>query len=137
MTGSSSLAMKRYSVQPREKLFVKGYWFLSLARNIGRFIGKNISKNLSSKYSQNLLDLATQSGTHAFKSATKMAFQKTADTTGDLIRNKTTDRITKVSKTSLKNNSEEEILRERFIPSELRQKFINDLKLKEKKYWLF
>ena len=48
-----------------------------------------------------------------------------------------TDRITKVLKTLLKNNSEtneEEILRERFIPLELRHKIINDLRLKEPNY---
>ena len=48
-----------------------------------------------------------------------------------------TDRITKVLKTLLKHNSEtneEEILRERFIPLELRHKIINDLRLKEPNY---
>ena len=34
------------------------------------------------------------------------AIQKTAESTGDLIGNKTADRITKVSKTSPQNNSE-------------------------------
>ena len=38
----------RSSVQPRDGVFVKGYGFLSFAKNIG----KNISKNLSGKYSQ-------------------------------------------------------------------------------------
>ena len=41
--------MTRYSVQPRDQVFVKDYGFLSLAQNMGRNIGKNISKNLSSK----------------------------------------------------------------------------------------
>ena len=41
----------RYSVQPRDRIFVKGYGFLSLAKNMGKNIGKNISKNVSSKYS--------------------------------------------------------------------------------------
>ena len=46
------------------------------------------------------------------------------------------NKITRASKTSAQNNSErnEEILRERFIPPELRHKIINDLRLKEKKY---
>ena len=48
--------MKRYLVQPRDRLFVKDYGFLSFAKNIGKNIGKNISKNLSGKYSQKLLD---------------------------------------------------------------------------------
>ena len=44
--------MVRYSVQPRDTIFVKGYGFLSFAKNIGKNIRKNISKNLSGKYSQ-------------------------------------------------------------------------------------
>ena len=39
--------MTRYSVQPRYRIFVKGYGFLSFAKNMG----KNIRKNLSGKYS--------------------------------------------------------------------------------------
>ena len=48
----------RYSVQPRDRIFVKGYRFLSFDKNMGKKIGKNISKSLSSKYSQKLLDHA-------------------------------------------------------------------------------
>ena len=44
--------MTCYSGQPRDQIFVKGYGFLSFAKNMGRNIGKNISKNLSSTYSQ-------------------------------------------------------------------------------------
>ena len=40
----------RYSVQPRGRIFVKGYGFLFFAKTIGKNIGKTISKNLSSKY---------------------------------------------------------------------------------------
>ena len=43
MTGSS--------VEPRDQMFVKGYGYLSFARNEGNIIDKNISRNLSSKYS--------------------------------------------------------------------------------------
>ena len=48
--------MIRYSVQPRDRIFVKGYGFLSFAKNMGKNIVKNISKNLRGKYSQKLLD---------------------------------------------------------------------------------
>ena len=41
--------MMRYSVQPRDKIFVKAYEFLSFAKNKGKNIGKNVSKNLSGK----------------------------------------------------------------------------------------
>ena len=43
--------MTRYSVQPRDRIFVKGYGFLSFAKNIGEKIGINMSKNLRGKYS--------------------------------------------------------------------------------------
>ena len=47
-----------YSVQPRDRIFLKGYGFLSFAKNMVRNIAKNINKNLSGKYCQNLLDHA-------------------------------------------------------------------------------
>ena len=42
--------MTRCSIQPRDRIFVKGYGFLSFSKNIGKNIGRNTSKNLSSKY---------------------------------------------------------------------------------------
>ena len=55
------------------------------------------------------------------------------EVTGDLIGNKIADKITRVSKTSPQNNLEtsEEILREKHISLELRQKIIDDLRLKK------
>ena len=94
---------------------------------MGRNISKTISENVSSKCSQKLLDHAKHSATDELKTASKRAFQKIAEATGVFIDNKIADRITKVSKTPPKNNSEtneEEILRERFIPPELKYKII-------------
>ena len=48
--------MTRYSFQPKDRIFVKGYGFLSFAKNMGKHIGNNITRNLSRKYSQKLLD---------------------------------------------------------------------------------
>ena len=59
--------MTWYWVQLRDRIFAKGYGFLSFARNMGKNIGKNISKNLRSKCSQKLIDHATD----AFKTAAK------------------------------------------------------------------
>ena len=98
---------------------------MSFARNIVKNSGNTISKNLSSKYSQKLLDHAKQSATDALKNSSKRAIQKTVEATGDLIGNKFADKITRISKTLLKfipETNEEEILRERIIPLELRQK---------------
>ena len=61
--------MTRYSVQPRDQVFVKGYGFLLFAKNTGRNIGKNRSKSLSSKCSKNLIDHTKQSATDALKTA--------------------------------------------------------------------
>ena len=59
--------MSRYSVRPRDRIFVKGYGFSSFAKNMGRNIGKTIIKNLSSKYSQKRIDHAKQSASDALK----------------------------------------------------------------------
>ena len=58
--------MTRYSVQPRDRTFVKGCEFLSFAKSMGGNVGKNISKNVSGKYSKKLLDNGKQSATYAF-----------------------------------------------------------------------
>ena len=43
--------MPRYSIQPRDWIFVKDYGFLSFTNNMGNNIGKNISKTI--KYFRN------------------------------------------------------------------------------------
>ena len=94
----------RYSIEPRDRICVKGYGFLSFAKNMG--------KSLRNKYGQKLLDSAKSSTTDAIKTASKRAIHKTAETTGDLIGNKIGDKITIVSnKKSMKelpNNDETE-----------------------------
>ena len=47
--------MMRYPVQPRDRIFVKCYGFLSFAKNMSKSFGKDISKDLSDKYSQEFL----------------------------------------------------------------------------------
>ena len=61
----------KYSVQPRDRIFVKGYGFLSFAKNVGKNVGKIIGKSLSGKYSQKLLDHAKQSATDKLKTSSK------------------------------------------------------------------
>ena len=51
--------MTQYLVQPRDRIFVKGYGFLPFDRNVGKNIGKNISKTSSRIYSQLLYFLFT------------------------------------------------------------------------------
>ena len=62
--------------------------------------------------------------------------KKTADETDDFIGNKNADRITRASKTFLKSDLEtnkEEIIREKYISPELRQKIIDDLRSKKRR----
>ena len=74
----------RYSIEPRDRRYVKGYGFLSFVKNIG--------KNISSKYSQKLVDNVKKSATDAIKTASKRVIQKTAKATGDLIDNRIADK---------------------------------------------
>ena len=68
--------MMRYSAEPRGRIFVKGYGFLSFTKNMGKNIDKNTSQNLSSKYSQKLLDHAKHSATDALKTSLKRVILK-------------------------------------------------------------
>ena len=60
----------RYSVQPRDGIFVKSYGFLPFDKNIGENIGKKISKSLSGKYSPHMLAMHQKPLDDAEKSAT-------------------------------------------------------------------
>ena len=90
----------RYSIEPRNRIYVKGYGFLSFAKNMG--------KSLSSKYGQKLFDSAKISTADAIKKASKRIIQKTAEATGDLIGNKIADKITSISKKSSNNNNDDD-----------------------------
>ena len=81
----------RHSIETRDRIYAKGYGFLSFAKSVGI--------SLSSKYGQKPLDSAKKSTTDAIKTASKIAIQKTAEATGDLIGNKIADKKTIVSKT--------------------------------------
>ena len=120
----------RYSTEPRDRIYVKGYGFLSFAKFIG--------KNLSNKYGQKLLDNAKKSMMGAIKAVLKRAIQKTAEATGDLIDNKIADKITSVSEKKLAkelhNNDETEDVKitthkKQYIPPKERQQIIDELRL--------
>ena len=125
----------RDSIEPRDRIYVKRYGFLSFTKNMG--------KSLSNKYGQKLLDSAKKSTTDAIKTASKRAIQKTAEATGDLIGNKIADKITSVSKKKstkeLHNNDETEDVeiatpKKRYISPEERKQIVEELKLVPKKY---
>ena len=53
----------RYSIEQRDRIYVKGYGFLSF--------GKNMGKSLSNKYGEKLIDSAKKSTKDAIKTASK------------------------------------------------------------------
>ena len=101
----------RYSIEPRQRRFVKGYGFMSFARNF------------NDKYSKSLMDA---SKTFA-KTAGKKILKETAKATADLIGNKITDKVT------AKPHNQDEVIngipKERYISPEERQKIIDELRL--------
>ena len=106
----------RYSIEPRERRYVKGYGFMSFARNF------------SDEYSKYLMDKGIDVSKKFTKTAGKKILNKTAEATGDLIDNKIADKITSASKKS-HDEVNNEIPKERYISPKERQKIIDELKL--------
>ena len=95
-----------YLIEPRERRFVKGYGFMSFARNF------------NDKYSKSLMDA---SKTFA-KTAGKKILKETAKATGNLIGNKIPDKIT--AKPHNKDEVINGIPKERYISPKERQKIL-------------
>ena len=57
------------------------------------------------KYGKKLMDTTTKTGIDAAKTAWKRVVQKTAETTGDLIRNQIADKITSIGKPTKKEKN--------------------------------
>ena len=62
-----------YSIELKNSKYVKGYRFLSFAKNIG--------KSISNKCNQKLVGSAKKSATDATKTASKRSIQKTEEAT--------------------------------------------------------
>ena len=106
----------RYSIEPRERRFVKGYGFMSFAR---RF---------SDKYSKSLMDKGIDVSKKFAKTAGKKILKETEKATAYLTGNKIANKITSASKKS-HDEINNEILKERYISPKDRQKIIDELKL--------
>ena len=106
----------RYSIELRERRYVKGYGFMSFARNF------------SDKCSKSLMDKGINVSKKFAKTAGEKILKETAKATGDLIGNKIGDKITSASKKS-HDEVNNEIPKERYISSKERQKIIDELKL--------
>ena len=58
----------RYSIEPKDRIYVKRYGFLSFAENMGKI--------LSNKYGQKVLDSTEKYNTETIKTASKRAILK-------------------------------------------------------------
>ena len=99
--------MTRYSIEPRKRKYVKGYGYLSFARNLSIMVA------------------AIKTGLEDLKAAIKKVTHKAAESTAEFIRSKIADRIVKsklVSYDNLKNV--EEII----IPTEKREEILDELR---------
>ena len=83
----------RYSTEPTFRKYVKKYGFLTFIRKFG------------DKYGKRLVNTATKTEIDAAKTDSKRVIQKTAKATGDLIGNKTADKITSVGKSKEKEKT--------------------------------
>ena len=99
-----------YSIEPRKRIYMKGYGFMSFARNF------------SDKYSKSLIDKGINVSKNFAKTAGKRILKKSAKATGNLIGNKIAD---KISAKPIKNY----VTNERYISPEERQEIINKLRL--------
>ena len=120
----------RHSLEPEYRKYVKGYGFLSFARNFGDKYSKSM---ISSKNVKKLMDGATRTSKDFAKIVGKKVIHKTAEASGDLVCNKIADKITSMSKPRSKKEKDEtnimEETQEIYIPPENRKQIIKDLKL--------
>ena len=120
----------RHSLKPEYRKYIKGYGFLSFARNFGDKYGNSI---INSKNVKKLMDGATKTSKDFAKIAGKKIVHKSAEETGDLVGNKIADKITSMGKPRSKKEKDEtnitEETQEIYIPPEQRKQIIKDLKL--------
>ena len=64
-----------YSIEPRERRYVKGYGFLSFSKDMGTHAAR-VAKKLNNKDGQNLVDTTKKSAADALKIAVKEQFKK-------------------------------------------------------------
>ena len=88
----------RYSLEPSYRKYVKGYGFLSFARNFGDKYGKKLMNTATKVGSKKIIDITKKQGSEFAKTAGKKIVQKSAEATGDLIGNKIADKITSLGK---------------------------------------
>ena len=105
MTRSWSLAMQRFSIEPRARKYVRGYRFLSFAR----------------KYKKTYWILLLDTGLNSLKTASKKVVHKAGESLGNKIADAKT-------KSNNDKNDKQEPAQEIIIPPEKREEILNELR---------
>ena len=110
----------RYSLKAKYRKYVQSYDFLSFARKF------------EDKYGKKSIDIATNTGVDAAKTASKRVVQETAENTGDLIGKKIAGKITSIGKSKNKQKEKEKKdetneVEKIYIPSEKRQMVVDSI----------
>ena len=79
------MMVSRFSINPRTRKYVRGYGFLSFARNLA-----------SSQAARKVKDAALKQGKDVALKAGKRAINKGAEATGDLVGQKVADSLAKI-----------------------------------------
>ena len=110
----------RYSIEPKEKKYIKGYGFLPFAEKFGNKYGKTLMDNGTKNVKNVRIDAA--------KTASKRVVQKTAETAGDMTGNKIADIITSEGKSKRNQKNKTNEAKEIYILSEKREHIVDGLK---------
>ena len=120
-----------YRADNKIRRYVKGYGFISFAKNLGsKYVKKIMNKVISpaSKFNQSKYEnMLKNQGSEFGKIAGKKILTKSAEATGDLFGSEIADKTT-----SFKSKPKEKIIEEDeeiIIPPEKRQQILNDLRL--------
>ena len=85
----------RFAINPKSRRYVRGYGFLSFARNLA-----------SSQAARKVKDTALKQGKDAALKAGKRAINKGAEATGDMIGQKVADSLSKIGSKSSKGKKD-------------------------------
>ena len=126
----------RHSLEPEYRKHVKGYGFLSFARNFGDKYGKKLMNtaiktgtNFNSKYGKILTDTTIKTGKDFATIAGKKIVQKSAEATGDLVGNKIADKITSMGRSKEVGSAVDPAAKPRSRKDKDETNIIKDLKL--------
>ena len=90
----------RYSIEPRDRIYVKGYGFLSFAKNIGKTWAKACEVSMGKRFLMQQISRQQM----PLRLTLKRAIQKIVEATVDLVGNKIAEKIAKATTESIQED---------------------------------